>query len=179
MIFPHWGPKEPARGEMQSRDGAVNQVCFEQWKSMPSSVAKDLSWDDVQLALTWFRTRCYGTDTGVTLIPGSDLFNSARGSDINTRWHGDSTGFRVSLADAVQAGSEMFETYCYKCDNSKMLKIWGVYLEDNPNQVSMHEVDCDDAQKHSRLRQAMEQTLDLSAKSVIGRSPRCLKSEFK
>lgn len=164
--------------EIQQRDREYSRGCFDQWQKQSSSPLSDLSWNDMLLALTQFRTRCYGTSVGVAMIPGSDMLNTAKAQDMNTAWSDDGEAFHlVGGSDAVNAGQELYDTYCDACDNSNMLKVWGAYLEDNRNQVVQDHVDCA-ALKGGNMHKAMDATLDFSSTSASWRSPRCHASVF-
>merc|ERR1712139_750837 len=80
----------------------------------------------------------------VALVPGPDMLNVAKVSELNTGWSSASAElFSLrSGAEVVASGHELFESYCRQCDNIDLLKSWGVYLEDNPNSIAQNTVDC-------------------------------------
>lgn len=166
--------------EVQTFDKDYNEVCFKQWKGTSGSPAASVSWDDELLALTWIRTRSYGTDEGTAVVPGTDMLNAAKAVELNTYWSSTPEAFSVhTKVEDVAAGQELYESYCQDCDNSAMLKIWGVYMEDNLNSVDSNAMDCS---ANAGLKGAMESVLDM--KSVFAfnedkwKSPRCRPEVF-
>lgn len=164
--------------EQQSYDQNYNRVCFEQWKKAPACPAAAVTWDEMELALTWIRTRCYGTSEGTAIVPGTDMLNAAKASDLNTYWSSTKEAFSLhTKINDVAAGQELYESYCQDCDNNAMLRIWGVYMEDNPNPVDSSKVACS-AQAQGPLRKAMEAVLEPKGASKKWTSPRCKASVF-
>merc|ERR1719253_1749297 len=99
--------------EQKSYDDNYNRVCFEQWKQIYTSPARDVSWDEMLLALTWIRTRCYGTSSGTAIIPGTDMLNVAKAEDLNTYWSFTDDAFSLDTkVNDVTAGQELYESYC-------------------------------------------------------------------
>lgn len=158
---------------MQRRDEHHNRACFEKWQGVGSSPVASLTWDEMLLALTWVRTRNYYTKQGITMIVGTDMLNTGKDANINTGWGYDSEAFYLrGRYKSVEAGSELYDSYCPSCDNEHMLKTWGVYLEDNPATVAHRDIDCS-VHKNGVLQKAMEATLETSATSMSRISPRC------
>lgn len=162
--------------EAQVHDAKV-QDCFAKWaEAQEPHLVAGLSSDDFSLALIQVRTRCYGLGASglVGLVPASDLLNTAPSEKMNTIWDplsGSSNDvFELTVTSDVRAGDELYDIYCEFCGNDGMMRIWGIYLEDNKNSPadSLH-ANC------TQLRPATEAALDLaSGKTADQTAPRCL-----
>jgi len=138
----------------------------------------ELTEEDLQLALPRWRTRVYGmADGSAAMIPSSDLLNTAKSELLNTNWRPTSNVFNLTASGRVPGGSEVYDSYCTDCNNAAMLKIWGIYMEDNNNEASNIGSDCESA----GLRQVAESILDLHSVNIHDgtmhwNAPRCKQS---
>eukprot|EP00929_Paragymnodinium_shiwhaense_P069907 TRINITY_DN35330_c0_g3_i2.p1 TRINITY_DN35330_c0_g3~~TRINITY_DN35330_c0_g3_i2.p1 ORF type:complete len:733 (-),score=242.95 TRINITY_DN35330_c0_g3_i2:77-2275(-) len=158
-FYPRWSEKdlldefaglelvESVRASQQRDDDM--QKCWEDWqKGNGSSIdgVSDLKWDDIKLGLAQFRTRNHnvsndGDGPGMgALIPAADMMNT--NPSPNTAWKfvdedgdGKKDYWQLSAKGAVEAGGELYETYCGSCDNTNMLNYWGIYMEDNAQEA--------------------------------------------
>eukprot|EP00747_Dinoflagellata_sp_TGD_P185903 gnl/TRDRNA2_/TRDRNA2_42690_c0_seq1.p1 gnl/TRDRNA2_/TRDRNA2_42690_c0~~gnl/TRDRNA2_/TRDRNA2_42690_c0_seq1.p1 ORF type:complete len:498 (+),score=69.06 gnl/TRDRNA2_/TRDRNA2_42690_c0_seq1:82-1575(+) len=159
--------------------------CFEAWQnssSVPIDVAK-LSWGDFHLALMQFQTRAYSLDGSPgAMVPGTDMANTVLPSGVNTNYEIPEVSkgqacFQVKATQTIEQGKEVYEGYCSSCDNSWMMLVWGVYLEDNAIQLSADDMNCGAAIGPEgtavTLKDATEAALDHESKVVIGITPRC------
>jgi len=175
----------------QERD-AKARVCFGSWQASAEGSAANISgiaWSDVSAGLLQFRTRAYHVGLNrPALIPGSDLINTERAGTQNADWSTANRAFALTTGkDAkITAGSELYESYCPECDNSKMLLVWGVYLEDNPSPISQEERDhlnCSEVQQGASktLLEVALPMLDLESSTDAARvwtAPRCKPSSL-
>lgn len=127
----------------QQEIDAKTKVCFLEWRQMPGSVAATIQWEEELLGLTQIQNRMISAvDENFKemhfMIPGIDLMNTDP-RRVNTQWQ------KVNLPEqgevfalsgyAIEPGHEVMVDYCSDCDNQAMLLTWGVYLEDNPNDL--------------------------------------------
>jgi len=159
------------------------QECFESWRKSDKCPAKDLSWAQVLHALAWIQTRAftmfhyYFTPDMSALLPGADMLNTAKGTDMNTAWSSTENEFDMrAQGEQVSSGAELHDLYCDTCDNEEMLTRWGVYLEDNPKPVSDSGTICSGSGS-THLKQVTQASLQDSASMKSGQqSPRCRQS---
>jgi len=177
-------PIVPQAVGLQQIDTAL-KVCFEDWRHAPRSLVADISWNHMEAAYAQFRTRRVGIDGSIgAMIPAMDMFNTDRSTHVNTKWHVSKDAFTQRVgASTLYTGIELSDNYCSTCDNHLMLIIWGVYMEDNPNEL-VEEVDCSaNAGTASSLREASQSVLDLSyegralATANGWKAPRCRSGE--
>lgn len=171
----------------QSREKATAR-CFASWKNSPGSIVADLDWDDTKLARFNILTRGYqaGNDRRA-LVPGSDLLNTSPDPSLNTHWLPTGDAFTLWASTSIDAQAELYDPYCHTCDNSWLLSVWGVYLEDNINRAKNLSVDCAGmTQDKSRsLRDVVVSGLDVSEEGIAFAStnnftsPRCLKATLQ
>lgn len=173
---------------MQEHDLSIRR-CFERWQKVTDSVVSEVGWEEMSTALARFRTRGYnvGDNQLAMMVPGTDLLNTEKASRLNTVWTVTNDTFSlVTTSSAVPAGSELYELYCDTCDNSLMMLVWGVYLEDNPIALGskLHAPPPDCAARVDgafatvkSLQEAAESVLDLdslpAAQSAGWTAPRC------
>merc|ERR1719217_349072 len=84
--------------------------------------------------------------------------NTANAWKVNSQHSVTPAFFEVSAL--VQAGDELCSQYCKSCANDEMLLLWGVYLDENPNSISGHSVDC------RQLSKATQEALDFAPKRL-------------
>lgn len=165
----------PAAAAVRSQRAtdAVLRSCFNAWQGSESPELavdglRELSLDDLTLALARWRTRCYGIGNDeAALIPASDLLNTARANALNTIWRPTQEEFTLSVAMPVTANAELYDPYCAQCSNERLLAIWGVYLEDNTIPLEHSALlDC------SKLREVTTAAL-LPEDSTSLTAPRC------
>lgn len=165
-----------------AQEDAATMTMFEEWQSVSGASSScvpgltALAWEEVLQGIAWFRTRAFlinASSHEAALIPGADFLNTARQSSLNTDWalpvssaRASSDSFTLRADIPVEAGVELFDRYCYKCDNDMMLSVWGLYLEDNPVR-STDIVDCSSSDIGARMRLASEGILDLDANSLV------------
>merc|ERR1719386_246867 len=130
---------------MQLSDNQTRQ-CVEAWqqtRDSPHELA-GLTWNHVRLALAWVRTRTCSVDDGkIAMVPGFDMLNTAPTTSLNTIWWTSKEGFELQTIKAVAQSTELIDPYCATCDNDVLVGTWGVYLEDNVNQLkSQRDIDC-------------------------------------
>jgi hypothetical protein len=169
--------------KIQSDDREYIQKCCDRWIRAEKSPAKDLTWDEIQLGLAWIRTRSYtmfhynNTLDAIALVPGADMLNVAKSSDLNTGWSSISADVFSIHSDGkpIDSGHELYESYCRQCDNNALMTSWGVYLEDNPNTLRHDSIDC-----NGPLGITMHRATELALQPRGGgripatwRSPRC------
>merc|ERR1719375_381240 len=109
------------------------------------------------LALMRIRTRNFDSgdyadpDGAGVMVPAVDLLNTERSDEVNAEYmiirndkdiNKDVFKVRV-VGNGINAGGELYDDYCHECDNSYLLFIWGVYLEDNRKNVWHYGADCD------------------------------------
>jgi len=168
-------------GKMQQLFDTHVKACFQSWQRNPGDLngLVQLSWQDMELAISQFRTRTYGVANGVSaLIPGSDLLNTGSGPELNTNYAPAQDTFTLRAAKSVLPGSELYDPYCPNCENGNMMANWGVFLENNPTQLRWKDyVRCSTAYDEGRaLRKAAESALDVNLKLMASEgwnSPRC------
>merc|ERR1740139_1683986 len=78
--------------------------------------------------------RTYDVTDSASMIPGPDILNTDQDSHLNTdyNWIRSGTGngnFSLRLNHDVDKNAELFDSYCFGCDNSGYMKWWGVFLE--------------------------------------------------
>lgn len=116
------------------REGASLKKCFKRWSSITESVVSNISWSDMMLAFAHWFTRGYGVGEGQgAMIPALDLLNTEKDSKVNTHWYTTDDEFILEMKDDVRIGEELYDTYCPSCDNSALLFVYGMYMEDNVN----------------------------------------------
>lgn len=130
---------------MQISDDQTRK-CIAAWQEIsghPPELA-GLVWNDVRLALARVRTRTCSVDDGqMAMVPGFDMLNTAPTSSLNTMWWTSKDGFELQTIKSVAQDTELIDPYCATCDNDVLVGTWGVYLEDNINQVKARkDVDC-------------------------------------
>lgn len=173
--------------ELQLFDVQLRE-CFQSWTKVPNSIVAGITLDEIQLAMIQYRTRTFDiVGKFPSMIPGADFFNTEKPILVNTVWQVTNSSFQVNaIAGKVKAGSELYYMYCKKCDNTKYMAIWGLYLEGNENPMQTPAANCaahvDESQplrhgKFRSLREASEAMLDLnsaSAPTEMGSiAPRC------
>lgn len=179
-------PHAQVTPRMQKHDLNI-QVCFERWQQVPRSPVSEVHWDDIVLAMARYRTRRYtnGSNQMPVMVPGADLLNTEKLSTVNTVYKISNGTFSLVTNSTIQAGSELYDLYCDNCDNSFMMYVWGVYLEDNPNPIKFPPVDCtarSNGGTAKSLQEAAESVLDLDtlpvAQSEGWTAPRCRASSL-
>merc|ERR1719198_758951 len=126
---------------------------------------------------------CNNTLDEIALVPGADMLNVVKASNLNTAWSSSSADFFTVSSDAepIGSGQELYESYCRHCDNIAMMKSWGVYLEDNPNAIHDDRVNCTSSAGIT-MRRAAEAALQLGGGNAMApgwRSPRCKATVFE
>lgn len=149
--------------------------CFEDWKTVEGSPVKQLLWGNVFLALLWVNTRSFGFDGGRTLalVPAADMFNTGSNSELNAEWIAAEDTFALHSDRPIAAGAEIYEGYCNNCNNTLMLRGWGIYFEKNPNPSRSGGQSCLGA-AGAHLKSAAEaalQTQEAAPDNLL--SPRC------
>lgn len=123
--------------EQQAQDAKFKR-CFLDWKHVSGSAVATVSWEEMLLALTHLQNRMISAQGHCFMIPGMDLVNTDP-KRVNTQWQLVSIGtqgeFFALSGYAIEPGQEVFVDYCSDCDNQDMLLKWGVYLEENPNDL--------------------------------------------
>jgi hypothetical protein len=173
--------------EQQARDVKFKQ-CFQDWKDMSGSPVAMLSWQELLLGLTHLQNRMISAQGSWFMIPGMDLVNTDP-RRVNTQWQlvhlGAEKGEHFALSGyAIEPGQEVFVDYCSDCDNQDMLLKWGVYLEDNPNELEYEHASVHCAAKPEgnstgvlSFREVTESLLNMkdldNAREAGWRSPRC------
>lgn len=159
------------------------RACFLRWQQVPRSPVSEVHWDEIVEAMSRYRTRGYnnGSNEMAVLVPGADLMNTEKLSRLNVVWKISNGSFSLITNSTVQPGSELYELYCDDCDNSFMMLVWGIYLEDNSNPLKGGPpVDCaarSNGGTVKSLQEAAESVLDLdslpAAQSNGWTAPRC------
>lgn len=157
-------------GALQTLD-EWEQNRFSHWNA---KYQHDIEWDDVKLAMARWRTRNYFLSHAQTrtLMPVSDMLNTAPKEELNTAWDDAGDGvFEVQANASLSAGSELYESYCPHCKNDGLLHGWGIYFEQNPVKMSHKEVTPAFMRSVSKL---------LEAKPAEGMlAPRCKSSTLR
>lgn len=130
---------------MQIADNQTRK-CVEAWQRSgehPEELSW-LTWNNVRLALAWVRTRTCSVDEGkIAMVPGFDMLNTAPTTSLNTIWWAGKEGFELQTIKSVAQSTELIDPYCATCDNNVLVGNWGVYLEDNINEIkSSNQIDC-------------------------------------
>eukprot|EP00746_Dinoflagellata_sp_MGD_P006792 gnl/MRDRNA2_/MRDRNA2_113384_c0_seq1.p1 gnl/MRDRNA2_/MRDRNA2_113384_c0~~gnl/MRDRNA2_/MRDRNA2_113384_c0_seq1.p1 ORF type:complete len:411 (-),score=62.80 gnl/MRDRNA2_/MRDRNA2_113384_c0_seq1:65-1297(-) len=169
--------------ELQLFDGHLKD-CFQSWTEMASSPVSGITVDEMELALTQYRTRTFDSGAHPSMVPGADFFNTDKPILVNTIWKAQDDNFSVDMVKDGLPQTELFYMYCKSCDNDHLMGIWGLYLEGNENPLRTT-ADCAaqvDTLRHGSfksLREASMAMLDLSnvaaAKESENRVPRCRK----
>lgn len=172
--------------EQQALDANFKK-CFLDWKHSAGSPVAMVSWEQFLLGLTHFQNRMISAQGNNFMIPGMDLVNTDP-RKVNTQWqlvHMGDQGEHFALSGyAIEPGQEVFVDYCSDCDNQEMLLKWGVYLEDNPNELAYEHttVHCADKVEGNAtgaltLREQSESVLNMKeldkAREQGWRAPRC------
>lgn len=111
-------------------------LCLQAWQRQPDTPPglRGLLYEDLLLGAMRWKTRDYGVNsTTNALVPGADLMNTERSTLLNTRWGmtRPEDGFTVRANNNVGDGGELYDAYCRNCNNSRMMLLWGIYLEEN------------------------------------------------
>merc|ERR1719161_325767 len=158
---------------------------------MPGSVVASISWEAELLGLAQIQNRMISYEDQYFMIPGMDLLNSDP-RKVNTQWQlvhlGADQGevFALSGYD-IQPGEEVMADYCSHCDNQAMLLTWGIFLEDNFNDLDSARVNCaaevrrenvnSAGSRSITLQEASEAILDMKgvdkAREAGWKAPRC------
>lgn len=173
---------------LQAVDAKLKK-CFKQWKAARLSAVSAVDWHDMLAALAHFRTRQYATGDNIgALVPLMDLLEGE--SSLNTQYsvsgaNQKSSLYRLVTDSTVKQGSKVYGSYCPSCDNEHLMAFWGLYFENNPNQLkresslSRPHADCSNAGRphpvaHS-LKDAALAMLDVDAYKAEGNltAPRC------
>eukprot|EP00929_Paragymnodinium_shiwhaense_P006824 TRINITY_DN110788_c0_g1_i1.p1 TRINITY_DN110788_c0_g1~~TRINITY_DN110788_c0_g1_i1.p1 ORF type:complete len:511 (-),score=113.87 TRINITY_DN110788_c0_g1_i1:132-1664(-) len=198
-FYPRWAEAElldefagleltDTMGEMQKDEAKVKQ-CWDNWRSSANAKAVNgigsTKWDDVRLALARWRTRNHNiTDSkgnySHALLPAADLMNTGIADEINTNWwfedtdgDGDEDTYILDIKKDVQAGEELYESYCPTCSNTWMLMSWGIYVENNNVETDNIPQTC------QSLSGRIAEYLDKDDFPAGLRSPRCKPTTFK
>lgn len=182
-------PFVTAMAKAQEQDTTI-KACYQAWQKERNSPVASIDWQDVSKMLSAYRTRAIDGGGGMPfIIPAMDLMNTENGDRANSQWHFASDAFILSTElTGLQAGAELTEEYCPSCSNFVLMAIWGVYLEDNLNDLP--EMDTAFCQSHAHsgdrsnftgsqsstsLRQVTEAMLDVDSLSSnpSRRAPRC------
>eukprot|EP00746_Dinoflagellata_sp_MGD_P011119 gnl/MRDRNA2_/MRDRNA2_123224_c0_seq1.p1 gnl/MRDRNA2_/MRDRNA2_123224_c0~~gnl/MRDRNA2_/MRDRNA2_123224_c0_seq1.p1 ORF type:complete len:462 (-),score=65.60 gnl/MRDRNA2_/MRDRNA2_123224_c0_seq1:22-1407(-) len=128
-------PLTAAMWKAQQQDAAI-QDCFQAWQKEPSSPVSSLTWDDISAMLCNYRTRSLDAGGSGFMIPAMDLMNTENSNNVNTQWSFALEDFTLSTEMAgLESGAELTEEYCPGCSNFLMMAIWGIFLEDNLNDL--------------------------------------------
>lgn len=173
-------PLVAAVRKIQAHDEDLKS-CFDAWKRGPDSKVAGLAWDEMLLGLSWLRTRGHDSGSGQPIIiPASDLLNTEKEDKVNVVVQVNYDDFTVRTSwNGLAAGQELYVQYCSSCDNSQLLSMWGIYLEDNSRDLDRPKghVDCGPrhpvlakghsaTSKHAHTVQ-IEQSLRSVAESVL------------
>lgn len=173
-----------AEVQQSQADDKDIKACFEKWVKEDGSPARGLTWEQIQLGLNWINTRAFtmfqyfGTQDINALIPGADMLNTATNVGLNVEWHASETEYTMQTGKPVASASELRDPYCQDCDNIKMMKHWGVYMEDNPNPVpnpvQQSDADICSGEGSNDMKQLTQAALQDPASAATGwLSPRC------
>jgi hypothetical protein len=160
-------------------------TCFDAWAQARNSPAKGVTWENTLLALFWLRTRSYtlwGKNGGENvMIPGVDMVNTVEGSDLNVDYRISEEGFSMmTYSHPISSGVELVENYCSNCTNTRMVWLWGIYLESNPFTINAEPGVCaGEAGRHMKEVTAASLQDAASVKVASQRSPRCLKETLE
>lgn len=179
-------PLIDAMWQLQQQDAAIHN-CFQAWQREPNSLVASLTWDEISAMLANYRTRALDGSGSPFLIPAMDLMNTENSQNVNTKWSFALEDFTLSTEMAgLQSGAELTEEYCPGCSNFMMMAIWGIFLEDNLNDLD--ETDTSFCYGDSKsegmnnttsgnsspsLRHAAEEMLDMAHLDSKWRAPRC------
>lgn len=181
-------PFVTAMVKAQEQDMAIKQ-CFEAWQTEPNSLVGSVPWQDISTMLSTYRTRALDGGGMPFMIPAMDLLNTENADKATVHWDIAIDAFTLSTEfGGLHAGAELTEEYCPGCSNFELMAIWGIYLEDNLNDLQ----DMDTSFCHSNpssggvnnftgsrpsasLRQVTEAMLDIESLSLNSnwRAPRC------
>jgi len=159
---------------------ASQEKCFNEWKE---KYGHNLTWQEFQHGLAIWQTRVYGislngTDTEA-LIPASDLLNTGRDDQLNTDWREKTKDgewhFQVSTNKGIEAGHELYDSYCPGCANSDFLSVWSVYLDDN-NVITELPLPSQNATESNAMKTLVQETLQTPHEGLS--APRCQSTVF-
>lgn len=117
--------------------------CFKAMQRTPQSPLTNLTSDDLLLALGLKASRKHKVLAAAPLFPGLDLFNTAELHRLNTEVKIKDDVVELRTSRLVQAGNELYARYHSRMDNEFMLFSWGVFFEENPNELNtLERVEC-------------------------------------
>lgn len=156
------------------------EKCFNEWKA---KYGHDLTWQECKHGLAMWQTRVYGINLNGTrtaaLIPASDLLNTGRDDQLNTNWGAETKDgewhFKVSTNKGIEAGHELYDSYCPGCANTEFLSVWSVYLDDN-NVITELPLPNLNATKSSAMKTLVQETLQTPLQGLS--APRCQSAVF-
>jgi len=181
-------PFVTAMTKVQQQDSAMRD-CFQAWQKEPYSVVASITWQETSRMLSVYKTRSIDAGGLPFMIPAMDLLNTENSEEASAQWDIAHMEFTLSTQLAgLSAGAELTEEYCPSCSNFELMAIWGIFLEDNLNDVgetdtsfcynsanSTGKSNLTSDQSPVSLRKATEAMLDFKSQSLSSqwRAPRC------